>query len=196
MSRLDLVVGPNGAGKSTFVERFIIPHRPGVPFVNADLIAARLWPAAQAEHGYDAAARAAATRDALIERADEFIAETVFSHASKLDLLDRAGRAGYRVHLWVVMVPVELSVLRVRARVAAGGHDVPELKVRERHARSWGHVVEAVPTVAVARFWDNSSRRGPRRIAAYYDGVADGPVRWPSWVDPRLPERLGGSIVR
>jgi len=41
--RLDLVVGPNG-GKSTFVELVLAPLRPGVTFVNADVIAAARWP--------------------------------------------------------------------------------------------------------------------------------------------------------
>ena len=42
--RLDLVVGPNGAGKTTFVELVLAPLRPGVTFVNADVIAAARWP--------------------------------------------------------------------------------------------------------------------------------------------------------
>jgi arabinosyltransferase C len=40
VSFLDLIVGPNGAGKSTLFERVIEPARPGLPFVNADRIAA------------------------------------------------------------------------------------------------------------------------------------------------------------
>lgn len=44
MSRLDLVVGPDGAGKSTYVQFTLAPRRPGVPFVNADVLAAQHWP--------------------------------------------------------------------------------------------------------------------------------------------------------
>ena len=40
MSRLDVIAGPNGAGKTTLYERVIYPGRPGLPFVNADVIAA------------------------------------------------------------------------------------------------------------------------------------------------------------
>lgn len=137
MLRLDLVVGPDGAGKSTFVRSTLswaLP--PGVPLVNADEIAAERWPESQAEHAYDAARFAAATRAALIEARQPFIAETVFSHPSKLDLIDAAQAAGYSVRLHVVLVPVELSVQRVAHRLEAGGHAVPAAKVRHRHARS------------------------------------------------------------
>jgi predicted ABC-type ATPase len=41
VSRLDLLAGPNGAGKTTLFRRAIGPLRPGLPFVNADLIAAQ-----------------------------------------------------------------------------------------------------------------------------------------------------------
>ncbi|HSL56717.1 MAG TPA: AAA family ATPase, partial [Acidimicrobiales bacterium] len=87
MSRLDLVVGPNGAGKSTFVELVLADVRPGTTFVNADVIAAQRWPDDPVGHGHDAARAAAQIRDAVLERGDPFIAETVASHPSKVDLV-------------------------------------------------------------------------------------------------------------
>ncbi|MDA8268244.1 MAG: AAA family ATPase, partial [Actinomycetota bacterium] len=75
--RLDLVVGPNGAGKSTFVELVLARVRPGVAFVNADVIAAQRWPQDQQSHAYEAARVAEATRAALLARREPFIAETV-----------------------------------------------------------------------------------------------------------------------
>ena len=50
---LHLLAGPNGAGKTTFVADILQPIT-RLPFVNADVIAADLWPDAQAEHAYDA----------------------------------------------------------------------------------------------------------------------------------------------
>src|SRR5690606_2199730 len=133
--RLDLVVGPNGAGKSTLVERFIEPRRPNVPVINADVMAAARWPEDPLRHAYEAAEAAARARQAYLARGDAFITETVFSHRSKLDLVRSAKDLGWHVTLWVVLVPIELAVQRVRARVLDGGHDVPEQKVRERYAR-------------------------------------------------------------
>lgn len=120
--RLDLVVGPNGAGKSTFVELTLARLLPArTAFVNADEIAHQRWPGREAAHAYDAARIAARARTALLDQARPFIAETVFSHASKLDLIDAAHARGYFVALHVLLIPEEQAVARVRYRVAAGG---------------------------------------------------------------------------
>lgn len=191
MSRLDLVVGPNGAGKSTFVELVLVEHRPGVTFVNADLIAAELWPDDPLPHGHDAAEAAERARDALLARGEPFIAETVASHHSKVDLVRRARDAGYHVHLIVIAVPVELSVARVAARVVDGGHDVPEEKVRARWQRLWPHVVEMIELAASAEVFDNSGP-GPTTIATFVDGDPIGRPRWPGWAPDVLIEHWPG----
>ena len=122
MKRLDLVVGPNGAGKSTFVELTLAPLLPGSSFVNADEIAKQRWPKDPASRAYQAARVAAETRAKLIELGASFIAETVFSHPSKLGLVDAARAAEYTIVLHVLLIPEELAVERVRHRVSTGGH--------------------------------------------------------------------------
>ncbi len=176
--RLDLVVGPNGAGKSTFIELILAPLRPGTSIVNADVIAAHRWPADPSQHSYEAARLAAETRARLLERREPFIAETVFSHPSKLDLIDAAIAAGYTVALHVLLVPEELAVQRVAHRVASGGHAVPEDKIRQRYARLWPLVVDAINRSATARVWDNSRRDGPAEVASFAVGVPVGRCRW------------------
>jgi predicted ABC-type ATPase len=190
--RLDLVVGPNGAGKSTFVELVLAPLRPAVPFVNADVIAAARWPEDPVGHAYDAARVAAATREALIAAGEPFIAETVFSHRSKLDLIDRAQDAGYTVALHVLLIPLELSFQRVAHRVAAGGHAVPDDKIRDRYARIWPLVAEAIDRADTACVYDNSRIDGPEEIARFAGGFPVGPCHWPPWSPAEL-ERRGAS---
>ena len=126
MNRLDLVVGPNGAGKSTFIAFTLSPLLPGSLVVNADEIARQRWPEDPASHAYDAARIAADTRAKLIELGRSLIAETVFSHPSKLDLIRGAHDEGFTVVLHALLVPENLAVERVRHRVQAGGHHVPE----------------------------------------------------------------------
>jgi predicted ABC-type ATPase len=182
MLRLDLVIGPNGAGKSTFV-RYTLASAlpPSVMFVNADEIAARRWPEDPQGHSYDAARIAADTRDALIVAGEPFIAETVFSHPSKLELIDSAKAAGYTVFVQVLLVPEELSVARVRFRVAAGGHDVPEMKIRTRYQRLWPLVVDAATRADSVTFYDNSELMGPRIVAQVAGGAPVGTIEWPDW---------------
>jgi predicted ABC-type ATPase len=189
VSRLDLVVGPNGAGKSTFVRLTLAARVPGSVVVDADEIARRNWPADPAAHAYDAAAVAARTRHQLIVGGRPFIAETVFSHPSKLELIDEAKAAGYYVALHVLMVPAQLAVERVRVRVAAGGHDVPEAKIVARYERLWEHVAGAVTSVDAATFWDNAGRAGPEIVGLFTDGVIVGKPSWPAWALPDLARR-------
>lgn len=187
--RLDLVVGPNGAGKSTFVELVLSRERPGVAFVNADVIAAQRWPHDPQSHAYEAARVADATRMALIVGREPFIAETVFSHPSKLELVRQAAAAGYYVALHVVMVPEALSVARVSARVAAGGHPVPVDKIRERHRRLWDLVARAIGSADTATCYDNAHRRGPRVVALFVGGFPVGSPTWPPWAPAALTGR-------
>ncbi|MCC5950922.1 MAG: zeta toxin family protein [Acidimicrobiia bacterium] len=188
MSRLDLVVGPNGAGKSTLVEFVLAGARPGVPFVNADVIAAERWPDDPLSHAYEAARAAERARDTLLASGEPFIAETVASHESKIDLVRRARAAGYHVHLVVVAVPEEYSVARVNARVAAGGHDVPEGKVRSRWHRLWDNVVAMIELADSCEVFDNAGP-GPVTIATFVAGDVVGTPRWPNWTPEALATR-------
>ena len=189
MNRLDLVVGPNGAGKSTFVELTLAPLLPRSVFVNADEIARQRWPDDAAAHAYEAAQVAADTRARLIELRRSFIAETVFSHPSKLELIDLAHAADYTVVLHVLLIPRELAVERVKHRVSAGGHDVPEAKIRERYTRLWSLVVPAIMRSDSATVYDNSARKGPRIVAQFSGGFAVGLSAWPDWTPKELSTR-------
>ena len=168
MSVLHLVVGPNGAGKTTFFERILSPIT-RLPIINADIIARQRWPGDEEAHGHEAAALAEQARDQALVRRISFVAETVFSHPSKIELLDKAKQSGYQVIVHVIAVPEEISVARVGLRSAQGGHSVPEAKIRERHRRLWPLLAEAVVVADSTRVYDNSSAAGtsvPRTAAS------------------------------
>jgi predicted ABC-type ATPase len=186
--RLDLVVGPNGAGKTTFVHRRLAPALPSsVRFVNADEIARQRWPSDEEAHAYDAARVAAETRSQLIKSRQPFVAETVFSHPSKLELIDEAHRAGFFVALHVLLVPEQLVVPRVRLRVAQGGHSVPDDKVLGRYRRLWPLVAEAIRRADSATGYDSSSS-GPVIVARFVRGLPVGEIAWPDWTPAPMRE--------
>jgi predicted ABC-type ATPase len=189
MNRLDLVVGPNGAGKSTFIAFTLSPLLPGSLVVNADEIARQRWPEDPATYAYDAAEIAADTRAKLIELGRSFIAETVFSHPSKLDLIRSARGEGFTVVLHALFVPENLALERVRHRVLAGGHHVPEAKIRERHRRLGALVAEAVALSDIATVYDSSRLRGPRIVAQLSGGEVVGSPDWPEWTPKELRSR-------
>jgi predicted ABC-type ATPase len=59
--------------------------------------------------------------------------------------------------VFVLTASASLNVARIRARVAAGGHDVPEAKVRARYTRSLGNLPELVALSDIAIVLDNTS---------------------------------------
>ena len=187
---LHLLAGPNGAGKSTLYEMVIGPAT-HLEFVNADVIAAERWPEDPAGKSYDAAEVAASRRSALTESRLSFVTETVFSHESKLELVQSAVKAGHLVTLHVVMVPELLAVARVANRVGVGGHAVPEDKIRQRYTRLWPLVASAIGVVDNANVYDNSRAGRPFRIVATFEhGSVVGKPDWPRWT-PEAIRRAG-----
>lgn len=183
---LHLLAGPNGSGKSTLFDHVIAPST-HLELVNADLIAARTWPRDAEIRSYDAAVRAAARRNELMDARTSFVTETVFSHPSKVALVRAAADAGYLVTLHVVMVTEDLAVARVVNRVINGGHRVPQGKVRERYRRLWPLVVEAISITASATVYDNTSASQPFRVVARFErGQVIGVPVWPAWTPGAL----------
>lgn len=187
-----MVAGPNGSGKTTFVTEFLARELPGYPYVNADDIARARWPSDPDAHAYEAARVAAETRAHLIAGGRSFVAETVFSHPSKLELIGSARQAGYHVVLHAMLVPEELAVRRVAYRVQSGGHDVPEPKIRERYRRLWSLVAQAISLADRAGVYDNSRVAGPVKVAEFYGGLAIGAPAWPEWTPEPMLSRPGG----
>jgi len=183
---LHLLAGPNGAGKSTFVAEVLQPVT-HLAFVNADVLATERWPGEELQHAYDASLAAAEERRTLMAAKQSFITETVFSHPSKVDLVAHATALGHLVHLHVILVPESLPVPRVAFRVAQGGHDVPEQKIRERYARLWDLVAIARDLADRTTFYDNSRAKTPFRVVATYErGRLVGEPVWPIWTPKSL----------
>jgi predicted ABC-type ATPase len=190
-----LIVGINGAGKTTFYEQFL-RRTLAAEFVNADDIARERWGAEAARHAYDAARLAEARRAELIARRRSFVAESVFSHSSKLDLIRTLNGAGYRIHLIYVHVPLPLARRRVTTRVALGGHDVPAEKIGSRYPRLVANLLSAIPLVERAYLYDNSrADRLHRHVMTFAGGrlvrLTPDPPPWVTQLFPALRRVIG-----
>ena len=127
-----VLAGPNGAGKSTLYHTRVAPIFAG-PFINADLIQRDELKDGALDASCEAARIASERRAAFIAEKRDFVTETVFSHPSKLSLVDEAKAAGFTLIVMHVGVETpELSVARVKARVDEQGHAVPETEPRPR----------------------------------------------------------------
>lgn len=188
-----LLAGPNGAGKSTLYRTRVAPAFAG-PFVNADLIQRDELRDPSPQAAYRAAEIAETRRREILARRGDLATETVFSHPSKLALVEDARAAGYTV--WVMHVGVEdaeISVARVAWRIAEGGHDVPEEKIRARYARSEGLIRAAVGLADMGLVYDNSVAGRPPKLILTFDGGRLAKLRPdpPGWVRRAYAADLG-----
>lgn len=179
MSVLVVVAGPNGSGKSTLTSRRSFRRR--LPVVDPDAIARELRES-EGLNSELAAGRLAIQRcrDLLASR-QSFALETTLAGNGNIALIRQAREAGYRTRLVYVALPTpELNRVRVRNRVARGGHDVPDEDIRRRYERSMRNAVEALGLVDKAFLFDNSTSQ-MRQIVTVREGRV-------VWTAARLPE--------
>ena len=73
-------------------------------------------------------------------------------------------RSGHRLHVWFCgLASADLHLRRVRSRVAHGGHDIPEEKIRERWKGSRENLVRLLPLIDHLRVYDNSTEADPAK---------------------------------
>ena len=179
-----VLAGPNGAGKSTLYETRIAPSFAG-PFINADIIQRDELHDPSPAASYEAARIASSRREDYLTRGRDFVTETVFSHPSKLELIEAARTGGFTVIVMHVGVDEpDLSVSRVRARVEEGGHIVPEDKIRARYARGAPLIRSAILKADRGMVFDNSSlNRPPRHCLTFANGrLVFALPRLPCWI--------------
>jgi predicted ABC-type ATPase len=122
----------------------------------------------------------------LIDEGEKCSLETVFSHPSKLEMMQRASENGYKVYLYFVATESpEINIERVGSRVRSGGHDVPSDRIVARYYRSLGIIYEAAQAAYQCYFFDNSESE--HRLVAHFE-VADGIKVWDELDSDTLPD--------
>jgi predicted ABC-type ATPase len=97
-----------------------------------------------------------------IRKRENYTFETTLGANTIPKLLREAAENGFAVRVWFVgLSSPEQHIARVRARVAAGGHDIPEAKIRERWDGSRRNIIALMPYLAELRVYDNSRERDP-----------------------------------
>jgi predicted ABC-type ATPase len=159
MPRVIIIGGPNGAGKTTFASAYLSTDREITAFVNADEISRELAALNLPEALTNVrAARAMLKRIAeLIAMGADLVLETTLASLTYARRIPAWQRVGYHVALIYVRLPSpEHSLERVRRRVDAGGHGIPEEVVRRRFGRSLRYLEECYkPIVDEWEIWDS-----------------------------------------
>ena len=146
--------GPNGSGKTTITK---LAKTIG-PYINADDIKA-------SSHctDMDAAQQAEKLREEAVSAKIDFTFETVLSTDRNLNLLKKAKESGYFIRcIYVITSDPDINVMRVKARAYAGGHDVPDDKIKSRYDKALKLIPELVSICDIMHLYDNSEE--PFRI--------------------------------
>ena len=105
--------------------------------------------------------------DRAIEERSDFAFETTLGGNTIAGLLEEALAKGMDVRVWYTgLATPELHIARVRSRVAKGGHDIPEAKIRERYDNGRLDVVRLLSKLTELKVFDNSEEADPDAGAA------------------------------
>ena len=171
MQEIIIIAGPNGAGKTSFANEYLPAAQEGLVYVNADEIAREITDTAltKAQRDLRAGREMLARIGALVGSGTEFMFETTLASLSYAKKIPGWQALGYTVALLYLRLPsVEMSIERVRRRVAAGGHGIPEPVIRQRFAKSAAYLESHYkPVVDEWYIWD--SLEGQVRLAEAWD---------------------------
>lgn len=165
VARIFVLAGVNGAGKSSIGGAALQARK--VPYFNPDLAARTLLDTNPALALEAANAQAWEMGRAGLERALaeglNFAFETTLGARTIPDLLLAGARSGAQVHVWYAGLSTpEKHIERVQERVKAGGHAIPEAKIRERYTSSRANLIKLLPHLASLRVYDNSIDGDPK----------------------------------
>jgi predicted ABC-type ATPase len=208
-ARIFVLAGTNGAGKSSIVGATI--RASDAEYFNPDEAAAAIRGASPGMTGAEANSQAWLEGKRLLERAIaeqlDFAFETTLGGNTITHLLEQALDAGMEVRIWYVgLSSPELHIARVRARVAKGGHDIPEGDIRKRYDRGRLNLIQLLPRLTELRVYDNSDEADPSsgvapapKLVLHLDGGrimnAGALASTPDWAKPIVAAamKLAGS---
>ncbi|HEY1614355.1 MAG TPA: AAA family ATPase [Rhizomicrobium sp.] len=171
--RFWIVAGPNGSGKSSAYGNAEIDGFGGtVWIINPDLLTSRIAAIEQtANPNLESVQRIECWLEASIRAHQTIGVETVLSTGKYQRLVTLAKSLQFEIRLiYIVLDSPELNIARVKTRVANGGHDVAEDKIRARYSRSLDQLPWFLNAADQAWLFDNSGAR-PKVIGTKQGGI-------------------------
>ncbi|MSP03317.1 MAG: hypothetical protein EXR07_20080 [Acetobacteraceae bacterium] len=185
MQRLIVYAGPNGSGKSTI--RDIAGDLVDVT-IDPDRIARSLERVHAGRADVEAGKAAIRLfRSALAQR-QSISLESTLTGSTILARMNSAKAAGYEVSLYyVALIDPSRNVARVAARVANGGHHIPEDVIRRRVAASQDNLAAALVIADHATVYDNSGSTPQHLLTVTRRRVLFEATPLPDWLQTRMP---------
>ncbi|MGA7297501.1 MAG: AAA family ATPase [Rhodanobacteraceae bacterium] len=161
MGHITVLAGTNGAGKSSIGGEILRDNGEGT-FYNPDeetrAIHARHPQMTPGEANSLAWRKGRELLERAIAEGKDYAFETTLGGTTITDMLLQAAQSGRAtLHIWYCgLSSPELHIKRVQARAAAGGHDIPEEKIRTRYDCSRMNVIKLLPHLTTLYLADNS----------------------------------------
>jgi predicted ABC-type ATPase len=134
MPKMYIISGCNGSGKTTASYTLLPDLLDCREFVNSDEFAKSLSPFDPSAASITASRYMLMKINYLLGRYEDFSIETTLATRSLVKIISEAHSVGYEVTiLYFWLNSPELAIQRVRDRVAAGGHNIPDAVVRRRY---------------------------------------------------------------
>lgn len=149
-------------------------------------------------YSYEASLIADIIRYEVLLLGRKFSFETVMSHTSKIDLLKKTKKQGYKNYLYFISTESPLiNKERVLSRVKKGGHTVPAIKIESRYYQSMELLHEAIKNTYRAFIWDNSKDKA-RLILEVENGnkLTFHNKEVPQWVEHYVWKKFYGIPLR
>lgn len=134
MHKLYIIAGCNGSGKTTASYTLLPELLECSEFVNSDEFAKSLSPFDPSEASVSASRYMLMKIKYLLEREVDFAIETTLATRSLAKIISEAKEKGYHVtiiYFWLNSTSIAKE--RVQARVAAGGHNIPDDVIVRRY---------------------------------------------------------------
>lgn len=157
-----VLAGVNGAGKSSIGGNVML-RRAGLTWFNPGsytrVLAQAGLPPSEAnarawQHGVD-------LLDQAVAAGHSHAFETTLGGATMAQKIAAAART-HDVLVWFCgLSSPEQHIARVAARVVAGGHDIPEAKIRDRWVQAPLNLINLMPHLSELRVFDNSAEAAP-----------------------------------
>ncbi|HTW58329.1 MAG TPA: hypothetical protein VMD99_09370 [Terriglobales bacterium] len=137
-----------------------------IPLLDPDAIGKALQPTIPGTSAVAAARHVLIAAQKHIHKRESFALETTLSGQGYLRMMIDARAPGFEVVLvYIGTENLEINLSRIRDRVLAGGHDVPEEDVRRRYTRSFKNLPTAIQRADHTILFDNSTDEGYRLVA-------------------------------
>lgn len=155
---LFVLAGVNGAGKSSVGGAVI--RQAGATWYNPDdfarlLVVRHRYP--QQRANVEAWRENLRRIDQALASSTDYAFETTLGGNSIPARILAATRT-HDVYLWYCgLASSEQHLARVKARVAQGGHDIPEERIRQRFVRSPQNLINLMPSLTALQVYDNSA---------------------------------------